>query len=106
LGFKRLGDDMGAFEGLGTPGVPKYQRGGVALHPQLAQVGEVPEAIIPLDQFSGLRGPQIIFNLSAVDGRNMERWLKATGAKAICEIVEQATRDEHILIHPKAIRPT
>ena len=67
-----------------------YQHGGVALHPQLAQVGEVPEAIIPLDQFSGLRGPQIIFNLSAVDGRNMERWLKATGAKAICEIVQDA----------------
>ena len=88
--------------------LPGYQHGGIALRPQLAQVGEVPEAIVPLNQLSGIGGRPMnfnfTFNVAAMDARSFEEYLKTKGRAAITEIVNQAGKNGYVTLPLYAVR--
>jgi hypothetical protein len=91
-------------DGAAASGLPSYQRGGIAWTPQLAQVGEVPEAIIPLSRLGGRGGaadfdgfgPTINITyaptIQAMDSQDVYRFMAGRGREALVEIIRSNVR--------------
>jgi hypothetical protein len=73
--------------------IPSYQHGGIARRPHLAQVGDVPEAIIPLKDLqvgshSVAKPIANHFYIYAVDAKSFDDYLRSHGKDAIVDVVQ------------------
>jgi len=80
------------------PYVPVYDRGGIATRPHLAQVGGVPEAIIPLSQMAaaGAGGGEVHhhYNINAVDASSFMTLLMRNRS-GLASVVQTAAHENN-----------